>query len=318
MLNLNRLSHVLALAEERHFARAAERVHLSQPAFSRSIQALERDTGQRLFDRSGGDVRPTPAGAFLVERARAVLFDARTLEREMRLFGECELGNAAFGVGPFPAATLMPRVLPELRRRHPQVALRVEVTNWSRLLEHLRSEDVEFFVAELRSLPADAGLDVLSLGRQRGGFYARAGHPLAGPPCQATDLWRHGVVATRLPQAIKAAIAALLRMPDGHEPVFALECDDVSLLRSVALTTDSVLAATDAAVADDVRAGRIVPLAIAGLPSLYAEMGIVSLLNRSLSPTARRAVALIEAAAREVNVEQAPGLAPARRKLGPK
>ena len=45
MMNLNRLNHLVALADECHFARAAARVHLSQPAFSRSIQAMERDTG---------------------------------------------------------------------------------------------------------------------------------------------------------------------------------------------------------------------------------------------------------------------------------
>lgn len=63
-MDIKRLSHLLALADERHFGRAAERVHLSQPALSRSIQALESETNQRLFDRDSGDVRPTPAGSF--------------------------------------------------------------------------------------------------------------------------------------------------------------------------------------------------------------------------------------------------------------
>ena len=59
-MNLRRLNHVVALADTLHFARAAEAAHLSQPAFSRSIQAIESDLGIRLFDRDVGDVRPTP------------------------------------------------------------------------------------------------------------------------------------------------------------------------------------------------------------------------------------------------------------------
>ena len=78
-MDLKRLGHLVALADECHFARAAERVHLSQPAFSRSIQTIESDLGMRLFDRESGQVKPTPAGAFLIERARRLLFDARCL-----------------------------------------------------------------------------------------------------------------------------------------------------------------------------------------------------------------------------------------------
>ena len=152
MMDLKHLTHLVALADERHFARAAERVHLSQPAFSRSIQALERALGQRLFDRDAGELRPTPAGVFLIERARRLLFDARCLQRDAELYAQSNFGDAALGAGPFPAATLMPRVLPELRRRYPNLRLRVEVGNWAQLLEQLRAERIEFFVADTRSL----------------------------------------------------------------------------------------------------------------------------------------------------------------------
>ncbi|WP_423767563.1 LysR family transcriptional regulator, partial [Escherichia coli] len=73
-MDLRRLSHVVALADTLHFAHAAQAVHLSQPSFSRSIQAIEDDLGIRLFDRETGDVRPTPAGEFVIERARRLLF----------------------------------------------------------------------------------------------------------------------------------------------------------------------------------------------------------------------------------------------------
>ncbi len=301
MLDLRRLAHLVALADERHFARAAARAHLSQPAFSRSIQALEEAMGQRLFDRGPGDVRPTPAGAFLVERARRLLFDARCLQRDAELYAQSNFGDAALGAGPFPAATLMPRVLPELRRRYPNLRLRVEVGNWTQLLGQLKAERIEFFVSETRSLPLDATLDIQPIGRQTGAFYVRRGHPLDGRPCSLAEMWSHGVASTRLPAALKAALGARLQVPPGQEPPFALECDDLLQLRAVVLETDTVLGATRVAVQSDVAAGRLVELQVDGLPPLHADMGVVSLRNRSPSPLARQAIALVSAVAQAVN-----------------
>lgn len=299
---MRRLHHLVALADERHFARAAERVHLSQPAFSRSIQALESEAGHLLFDRSvGNDLRPTPAGEFVIERARRLLFEARSLQRDLELYGDGQLGDTAFGAGPFPAATLLPQVLPELRRAHPQVSLRVEVNNWTLLLERLHAEDIEFFVADVIALAEDAAIDVLPLGRQHAGFYVRAQHPLAEQGCTPRQMWQHGIASVRLPPGVGKALAKALGLPAGQPPAFALQCDDVSLLRSVALSTDTVLGISHAAVRADVDAGLLRQLNVTGLPELFSEMAVVSLHGRSLSPMARRSVDLIVAVAREVN-----------------
>ncbi len=303
MVDLRRIGHLVALADELHFARAAQRVHLSQPAFSRSIQTLERELGQRLFDRDTGDVRPTPAGVFLIEKARRLLFDARCLQRDAELYVQGDLGDASFGAGPFPAATLLPTVLPELRRRHPHLRLRVEVSAWAHLLEHLRAERIEFFVAEVRSLPPDDTLEIHAIGRQNGGFFVRAGHPLAGQPCTLSQAWSYGVAVTQLPAVLKTALGNLLGMPPGQEPAFSLACDDLLQLRTVALETDTVIGATHAAMQADVRAGRLMPLVLKGLPPLYSEMGVVSLRNRSPSPAARLAAQLIGEVAARVHAE---------------
>jgi DNA-binding transcriptional LysR family regulator len=301
MLDVKRLAHVVALADERHFARAAERVHLSQPAFSRSIQSIEQELGMRLFDRETGEVKTTAAGLFVIERARKLLFDARCLHRDVALYRDTRLGDTAFGAGPFPAATLVMQVLPRLRREHPQVGLRVEVSNWQLLLERLLAEDIEFFVSEVRDLPADPRLEVTSLGRQRGHLHVRAGHPLAGRMSAIADAWRYGVAATKLPVPVKEALARLLGLPRGAPVPLAIECDDVTLLRATALCTDTVLAATDAAVRADVESGALLQLAIEGLPLLYSDMGIVTLQQRTPSPMALRVMARLREAAAEVN-----------------
>lgn len=301
MWDLKRLGHLVALADELHFARAAERVHLSQPAFSRSIQSLERDAGMRLFDRHTGEVKQTPAGAFLVERARRLLFDARCLERDAALYRDSQLGDTAFGAGPFPAATIMPKVMSLLRQRHPNVGLRLETSNWKLLHARLLAEDIEFFVADVRDIPTDPRLDISSLGRQMAHLFVRAGHPLAGQRCHFAKVWPYGLAATKTPQPVKALMARLLGLPGPDDVVMAIECDDLALLRFVALATDTVCATSDAAMQADVRAGRMVQLDVVDLPEAFSEMGIVTLTNRTPSPMAQRAIDGVREVAREVN-----------------
>lgn len=301
MVDLKRLGHLVALADECHFARAAERVHLSQPAFSRSIQGLERDLDMRLFDREAGAVKPTPAGLFLVERARRLLFDARCLQRDTALYRESKLGDTAFGAGPFPAATIMPLVATQLRREYPGVCLRLEMNNWQLLLERLLREDIEFFVADVRDIPADPALHIASVGRQSAHLYARKGHPLASHPCTFAQAWGHGMAATRLPTPMKGLIAGLIGLPKGQMPAMALECDDMALLRTLAQDTDTVIAASDASVQASVRAGALVRLAVTDLPQVYSEMGVVTLVNRTPSPMAQLAIACVRAVAKDVN-----------------
>ncbi len=302
MLDLRHLTHLVALDDERHFARAAARVHLSQPAFSRSIQALEQALEQRLFDRAAGDVRPTAAGEFLIDRARKLLFDARCLQRDAELYAQSQLGDVAFGAGPFPVATLMPDVMRALRSGHPGLQFSVEIGHWQQLLGKLQGEVIDFFVAETRGLPLDATLDLLPLGRQKGGFYVRKGHPLAGRPCTLSACWSYGVACTRVPPVINVALAQALGLGPGQQAPLALQCDDFSVLRTTALQTDTVLGATDVAVAADLKTGRLIPLRIKALPPLHVEMGVVSLRKRSPSPSARRLIQVIQNVAKRVNV----------------
>lgn len=286
-MDLKRLKHVLALADERNFARAAERVHLSQPAFSRSIQALEAELEIRLFDRGSTEVSATPAGAFVIERARKLLFDSRCLERDISLYRKNLIGDLAFGVGPFPAATLLPTLIPELRQQYAGVRVRVEVNNWANLLQHLRNEELDFFVADTRDLPASADLAIRPLARQFGNFYVRAGHPLLKENVvRPADLGAYGIATVRLPQAIRASLTQVLAAEPGASLPLALECDDVLTLKRSALGSDTVLAIVHAAVIEEVNAGQLFPLQVQGVPALHSEMGIVSLQGRSHSPVA--------------------------------
>ena len=96
--DLRKLQNAVVLAETGSFVRASDQLHLTQSALTRSVQALEAELGLRLFDRTKQGVRPTPDGEEVLARARLLLLQARTLQREVALIRHAELGAVAFGV----------------------------------------------------------------------------------------------------------------------------------------------------------------------------------------------------------------------------
>ncbi|ETK31248.1 LysR family transcriptional regulator [Microbispora sp. ATCC PTA-5024] len=121
-MELRQLLYFVATAEEGSFTRAAVRVHVAQPAISQQIAQLERELGDRLFDRSERRVRLTPAGEAFLPHARAALEAAGAgKDAVSSLRGELT-GRLAVGAVPCPPDWLTER-LADFRRRHPRVRL---------------------------------------------------------------------------------------------------------------------------------------------------------------------------------------------------
>lgn len=121
-MELRQLQYVLAVAEEASFTRAAARAHVAQPAISQQIAQLERELGEKLFDRSDRKVRLTPAGEAFLPFARSAL-QATSAGRDAvtSLRGELA-GRLTVGTIPSPPEWLIAR-LGQLRSRHPKVRL---------------------------------------------------------------------------------------------------------------------------------------------------------------------------------------------------
>jgi LysR family transcriptional regulator, hydrogen peroxide-inducible genes activator len=147
MITLKRLRYLTALAEHRHFGRAADACAISQPALSMQIRALERDLGVALVERRHGDIALTETGRELARRGESVLAGAQDLVALARRRSAPLTGTLALGVIPTLAPYVLPKVLPALPRQFP--GLKVE----------LRETQTETLVAELMR----GALDVLLL-----------------------------------------------------------------------------------------------------------------------------------------------------------
>jgi DNA-binding transcriptional LysR family regulator len=286
-MDLRKLHHMVVLSEELNFAKAANKVHLTQSALSRSIQNLEEELGGKLFDRNLHGVALTVIGRQVVSRARELLLQARNLQYEITLMQQSELGNVKLGAGPFPGATFLPPILADLAREHPRLCVEAEINNTEYLLQHLHAEEIEFFVADVRSIPNDAKLSIQLLARQFGAFFCHPAHPLFSKPIEhVAEVLVYPMLTVHMPDGIKAEMKRFLGLTETQELNFNLICNNPAVLDYVAQHSNAILISTFAVVGDDLAAGRLKPLTIPNQPTLFAEMGIVRLAGRSLSPTA--------------------------------
>jgi DNA-binding transcriptional LysR family regulator len=113
----------LALAEHKHFARAAQSLHISQPTLSRSIQNIERRIGTQLFERGSEGVTPTDAGKIFLQQARELVARSADLSREMDLLRGLEKGELKIGAGTYPSAMIVDSAVVRLVRAHPGIRL---------------------------------------------------------------------------------------------------------------------------------------------------------------------------------------------------
>lgn len=122
-MELRQLRHAVAVSETLHFGRAAEALHIAQPALSRSIQALERELGVELFARSTRQVMLTQAGRYFVEEARDILSRLDTAAARAVRIAEGALGPFRFGITGSATYAHLPHIIATLRADLPALAL---------------------------------------------------------------------------------------------------------------------------------------------------------------------------------------------------
>ena len=129
-MDIQDLNAFLAVAEELHFGRAAERLHIGQPPLSRTIKKLERDLGEELFERTTRSVRLTTAGQALVEPARQVLDDVRVARRAVQTAGRGEIGRVRVGFAGPSSHVLVGQLSRSVREAHPGIELLLRSTTY--------------------------------------------------------------------------------------------------------------------------------------------------------------------------------------------
>lgn len=137
-MNLRDLRYLVALADHRHFGRAAAATFVSQPTLSTQIKKLEEELGVSLIERAPRHVMLTPVGHDVAERARRILSDVDQLKETARRSRDPEAGTVRLGIFPTLGPYLLPHVIPRIRQRFPNLELLLIEEKTAAILRLLR------------------------------------------------------------------------------------------------------------------------------------------------------------------------------------
>ncbi|CAJ1502856.1 LysR family transcriptional regulator [[Mycobacterium] holstebronense] len=158
-MELRQLEYFVAVVEEANFTRAAQRVHVAQPAVSAQIGRLERELGQRLLDRSRREVRPTAAGAAVLPYAKAALAAVGDVRLAVDELSQLIRGTVTIGtVTAHPVD--VPGLLAEFHADYPGVEITLSTANSDELIDAVRGGDLDLAIVSVGPSEQPAGLDI--------------------------------------------------------------------------------------------------------------------------------------------------------------
>jgi LysR family hydrogen peroxide-inducible transcriptional activator len=176
-MNLRDLRYFIALADLRHFGRAAEACHVSQPTLSTQLKKLEDELGVQLIERAPRQVMLTPVGRDILERARRILAEVEQMRETARRTADPEAGSVRLGLFPTLGPYLLPHVVPNIRRRFPRLELLLVEEKTENVLQMLREGRLD---AGVLALPLhEEWLEIEALFEEPFLLALPNGHPLA-------------------------------------------------------------------------------------------------------------------------------------------
>lgn len=284
-MDLHHLRYLLALAEHQSFRKAADALCITQPALSRSLQALEQDLGVQLIDRAGNQNRLTAYGNQVVLSARRVLSETSELRRSVAQLKAGSLGTISIGFGPTPAAILMTPFLRRMAAHYPSVQVNVSGGSVDLLTRALHRETVDIIAIDLRALNATTALRVEPLAPLRGGFLCRAGHPLLDQlPVDLAMLRQYPVTSTPLSAEITRNLVIELGADAHPERLITISSEDIHGLLDIVEATEAIFFGMFRCARSRIEEGRMQELQVTPHVERLGRYALVSLADRGALP----------------------------------
>ena len=283
-----RYRHLLTVVEHGHFGRAAEALNISQPALSKSIQALETEFGVTLLDRKPKGVTLTVFGDLVVRRSKEMNTAKEDLRREIDLLADIEAGLVKVTFGPYPSVISGYPALARMQALHPKINVMVHVAGWRDVAKQVASGAVDIGIADLRNLQDDARFATELIGQHRARFFCRQEHPiLLRKPVSMSHFFDFPWIASRLPYQMAASLprplgaAGTIDLSNG-DFVPAIEIDVPMQLAGLLAKSDAITIGTLTMMEPDLRCGQVAMLP--DVMPIKAGYGFIYLKNRSLPP----------------------------------
>jgi DNA-binding transcriptional LysR family regulator len=291
---LRHLACFVAVAQERTMSRAAQRLHLSQPAVSKTMSELERMAGRQLVERGRAGTQLTPAGEEFLKHAaevtRAVDAAARALSRS----GTGPLAAVCVAVLHTVPGLLLARALTRLRDRRPGVRVTVRTAHNPEVLAALTSGEADFAVGRMAEPQMMRGISFELLYAESLAVVARPGHPLLGRtgPLSARELLRYPLVVPEAGTAPRLHAEAIFASAGVGLPPGCTQTQSSSMSRALALTSDAVWITPQHAVQLDLDKAWLAPLNVV-VPAAAEPVGLLSRSGPPASELAGQLMAIL-------------------------
>ena len=282
-MTLVQLKHFVVLAELGSYVQASAALYLTQPALTRSIQALEDELGGPLFDRIGRRIGLTPFGHEVLSRARRLVADAESLKQTGKGLHAGLVGSLRIGLSSGPGALLSTPLMQHMAQHHPRLHLQISRGNTSVLIDELREQHLDALVVDARSVRPSADLAVSQVFELAAGFLVRPDHPLMqrGQPVGIEDALAYPVASTPLSDEVARILISRYGPQANPDDMVTLRSDETLSLVEVARGSDAIVLTINAAAPGLVQLPMSPPLAAT------ARFGLVTLAQRQPAPALR-------------------------------
>ncbi|MFG2090710.1 MULTISPECIES: LysR substrate-binding domain-containing protein [unclassified Spirillospora] len=283
-LKLRHLVLVVAIADQGSILRAAEHLHLAQPAVTRSLREVENILGVELFTRGPRGATPTLFGDAFIEHARAVLAELRRAGERITGLADGEVGTVTIGTLLAGSNVLLPRAIAALKEDRPGITVIVQEATFDAQVPRLLDGEIDLILGRLNPIDDLRGLRQITLYGEPVQLVARRDHPARRRPSLGlADLLDYPWVLPLEQTALRSELEQVFRAEGLVLPGNLVECTSVLTVRTLVRDTDMIAALPELVARTDT---DITPLPVP-LETVRRQVGVTLPADRAPTPSAR-------------------------------
>lgn len=285
-MDFRKLKHLVTVAQTGNLSSAADLLHISQPALSRSISVAEDQLGVQVFERSYQGAKLTGAGKVVIDEAEKLLSQVRVFEHNVELCSNGDYGTLAFGMWPVLASMVLPELSASLINAQPPLNVWTAVKSSQALLKSLYDDEIEFFFCGEDQIDDTPDLHIETLGELNLVVLVRAEHPLAN---------QKRITLEDIESFPLLAAVDLSQVPERFRANGVFCCDTPDIILSTALNTNGIWIAPAQLASRELEHGLLKEITPVDqykkpLPPTVIPIQVVCLAGYQLSPSAMKVV----------------------------
>ena len=299
-LKTRQLLLLIALDEQRNIHRAAEELHMTQPAASKQLKDLEEMLDVQLFERLPRGMEPTVYGETMIRHARMALTSLSLAHDDIVAIKSGLAGQVEIGTIMTPGMALLPRALSQVKQAAPRLRIGVQMEQSNVLMEQLQRGRLDFMIGRIPERDSSAGLSYEELTDEPACAVVRVGHPLlAAADLRLEELAGQPWVLPPPGSILRSRFELMFRRAGLEVPVNVIDTTAVLLVTALLQQTDA-LNVMPIAVARYYASLNVLSILPIELPCRMDAFGIISVDGHLLSPGAQLLLQTVRRVAQEI------------------